>query len=74
MKRCRNCDSPAGPRTKLFCDYHAGYNAGHSVAFMRYHRENSATYRDAERKAVKKRMRRLRSDPKYVRPEKRDVG
>jgi hypothetical protein len=70
-RKCRNCDASAGPRTKLFCDYHAGYNAGHSVAFMRYQRLISPKYREAERAAVKKRMRKLRADPGYVRPEKR---
>ena len=68
---CRQCDAPAGPRTKLFCDYHAGYNAGHSVAFMRYCRLQYPGYKEQEREAVRERMRKLRAKPDYVRPEKR---
>jgi hypothetical protein len=70
-KQCRHCSSPAGPRVKLYCDYHAGYNAGYSVAFMRYHRAGDPDYRDKEREAVKVRMRKLRASPGYVRPENR---
>lgn len=71
-RKCRNCSQPAGPRTKLFCDYHAGYNAGHSIAFMRYHRAGNPDYQAQEREAVKKRMRKLRAARGYVRPEKRE--
>jgi hypothetical protein len=61
-KQCRDCDTPVGPRSTLFCEYHAGYNAGHSVAFMRYHRNGNPKYREKERLALKKRMRKLRAE------------
>lgn len=70
-RRCRQCDAPAGPRTKLFCDYHAGYNAGHSIAFMRYRRATERGFPEQERKAVKQRMRKLRATPGYVRPDRK---
>lgn len=34
-------------------------------------RATNPIYRELERRAVKKRMRKLRADPNYVRPEKR---
>lgn len=53
-----------------YCEYHAGYHAGHSAAFMRNKRKDRH-YRQAESEGVKLRMRKLRADPSYVRPEKR---
>lgn len=70
-KLCRQCKTCVGPRSTLFCDYHAGYNAGHSIAFMRYHRAGDPDYCEKEREAVKERMRALRAKPGYIRPEKR---
>jgi hypothetical protein len=64
MQNLQPARQPAGPRTKLFCDYHAGYNAGHSIAFMRYCRLQYPGYRENERKAVKERMRKLRATRK----------
>jgi hypothetical protein len=61
-KQCRACDTPVGPRSTLFCEYHAGYNAGHSIAFMRYCRLQYPGYREKELNAVKKRMRKLRAE------------
>lgn len=60
-----------GPRSTLFCDYHAGYHAGHSIAVMRDKRAADPAYREQERKKVRARMRKLRADPNYTRPEKR---
>lgn len=70
-KLCRDCATRVGPRSILFCDYHAGYHAGHSGALMHNKRFKDPEYRELEREAVKKRMRKLRADPGYVRPEKR---
>lgn len=71
---CRECPNAAGPRSITFCDYHAGYHAGHSVAMMHSKRLKDPAYRELEREAVKQRMRKLRADPNYVRPEKRVTG
>lgn len=59
--KCSQCASPAGPRSKVYCDYHAGYHAGLSARQMIAKRATSADYREAERLAVKKRMRAFRA-------------
>lgn len=69
--QCDWCGRPAGPRCDRYCDYCAGYHAGHSARMMFEKRATNPIYRELERRAVKKRMRKLRADPNYVRPEKR---
>jgi hypothetical protein len=67
---CHWCSAPAGPRTNAFCDYHAGYHAGRQSIGMPAKRAADPGYRELEREAVRKRMRRLRADPNYVRPDR----
>jgi len=61
MKLCCHCDRPAGPTSKVFCEYHRGYHTGHSVALMAAKRAADPDMRERERKAVKRRMRKLRA-------------
>jgi hypothetical protein len=70
-KLCSNCSCPAGPRSKRYCDYHAGYNAGYAQRFMHEKRAADPDYRRREKAKLKIRMRRLRAKPGYVRPENR---
>jgi hypothetical protein len=60
-KQCEWC-SATGPRSRMFCDYHAGYHAGHSARPMREKRAKSPAYRKDERKKVRARMRTIRAD------------
>lgn len=57
--KCHYCSAKAGPISKVYCDYHAGYHNGVESYRMREVRKDP-NYREAEREAVKKRMRRLR--------------
>jgi hypothetical protein len=59
--QCKWCSASAGPRQKNYCDYCAGYHAGHSVRLMREKRANSPAYRKDEREKVKIRMRKIRA-------------
>jgi hypothetical protein len=60
MKRCNSCIAKVGPISEFYCDYHAGYNVGNSAANMAAKRAADPDYRETEREAVKRRMRRLR--------------
>lgn len=60
-KKCCKCSKSAGPRSRRYCDYHAGYHAGLSSKQMIAKRSTDAAYAEAERLAVKKRMRALRA-------------
>lgn len=66
---CRECPASVGPRSTLFCDYHAGYHAGHSVALMRNKRLRNPQFREMERATVQKRMRALRAARKSAQIE-----
>jgi hypothetical protein len=61
MAKCIRCESEAGPRSKVQCDYHAGYHAGASAYAMKLKRKANPEYRDDERKKVGKRMRKRRN-------------
>lgn len=78
MKLCRECGKkrrvPVGPRSTFYCDYHAGFHAGYQKSLMRDKRAADPVYRELERYAVRKRVRRLRATPGYVRPDRADAG
>jgi hypothetical protein len=60
--KCFHCSKEAGPRSKVFCDYHLGWHAGYHSITQRAKRENDPALREAEKAAVKLRMRRLRAE------------
>lgn len=67
--KCVRCATKVGPRSTVYCEYHAGYHAGHAKGMMAGKRKYNPAYREAERIAVTQRMRKLRADPNYQRPD-----
>lgn len=67
-RQCIRCTSPVGPRSKIYCEYHAGYHNGHSTALMKAKRTDPQ-YQEHERATVRLRMRKLRATPGYERPD-----
>lgn len=67
-QKCTKCAGNVGWHSKIYCEYHAGYHAGHSKATMVHKREQNPDYCEHERLAVRDRMRKLRARPDYVRP------
>jgi hypothetical protein len=70
MPACIKCPIKVGPRSTVYCEYHAGYHAGHAKDMMAGKRKYDPAYCDRERSAVKKRMRKLRANPDYQRPDR----
>jgi hypothetical protein len=68
---CEVCGEPVGAAgTWRFCGEHSTHRS-RSRAAMQLKRAALPEYREDERNKVRDRMRRLRSDPGYVRPEQR---
>jgi hypothetical protein len=59
---CAGCRSrKAGPRSKVHCDYCAGYHAGYQYHAIKMKRAANPEYREDERRKVGKRMRKRRN-------------
>jgi hypothetical protein len=70
MRKCDKCPQIVGPTSTRYCEYHAGYHAGHAKGMMAGKRKYDPAYCESERVAVKHRMRKLRADPDYQRPDR----
>ncbi len=58
---CKDCRKPTGKRSAYYCDYCRGWRTGYQAVAMRHKRGADPAMREAERAAVKARMRKLRS-------------
>jgi hypothetical protein len=59
--KCADCKAPTGKRSDYYCDYCRGWRAGYQAVAMRHKRGADPAMREAEREAVKARMRKLRA-------------